>query len=171
MTAEADTLFEALAPVRAALLAAARAEVGGMVADTDARAAEAVADAEKQALRIRERAREDGSADAAAALAVGRSRSHRRGRAVVLGVRREAYERLRAEAETAVAAIADEADYPAIRDILVTAARGVLGPDADIRGVDGGGIIGRLGDRSVDLSLAGFARRAADAVAIELDQP
>jgi vacuolar-type H+-ATPase subunit E/Vma4 len=159
-------LEQALAPVRRALLAAAHAEADLMSAEAEAEAATVLAEARRQADEILAEARAQGTADGSAALATERAHIHRQAHAVVLAARREVYELWRSEARVAVAQLAGE---PAVRERLVEAAQAALGPGVAIHDAAGGGITAQAGGQVLDLSLTGFADRAVDALAVELE--
>jgi vacuolar-type H+-ATPase subunit E/Vma4 len=162
-TATAD----ALAPVRAALLAAAHRDAGAARERSRAAAAGALETARREAERVRSRAREEGAEDAAAAFAAERSRARREAHAVVLAARREAYDSLCAAARAAMADLRGEPGYALVRQHMAAAARRLLGPDAELsEGVEGG-VVGVAAGRRIDLSLAGFADRAVDVVAAD----
>jgi hypothetical protein len=161
-------LVAALAPVRAALLAAAREDVERERQRAGAAAERALTEATEEAERIRSQARAQGAADAAGTLAIARAQSRRRARATVLAARREAYEELRAAARPAVAALGDD---PLVRRHLADAVRRLLGPEAELREGTGGGVVGAGGGRRVDYSLTWFADRAVDAVLADQEEP
>jgi len=171
MSQRDPALVAALAPVRAALLAAARHDATRVWERAHATAERALADAAQEAARIRAQAIEQGAADAAGTLAAERAQARRAARATVLAAQREAYEAIRAQARAAVRARPDEPGYPAIRSRLVRDVRRLLGPEAAVRDGTGGGVVGEDGRRRVDYSLAGFADRAVDAVLADLEQP
>lgn len=160
----------ALAPVREALLAAARADADTVDARSRADAEQVLAAAREQADRALARAHQAGEADAADAVARDEAAARHRARSVVLRARRLAYEQLRADVREAAARLRDEPDYPEIRRRLAGTARRLLGPQAQIRDCDGGGVVAVLRGRQVDLSLRGFADRATDAVAAGLEE-
>jgi hypothetical protein len=171
MTAPDPALVAALAPVRAALLTAARGDAARVREHADAAADRTLVAAEQQAERIRAEAREQGAADAASVLAVERAQNRRRARALVLAARRDAYESLRAAARRTVPVLRDDPGYPLLRQHMADAVRRLLGPDVELREGTGGGVIGTGGGRRVDYSLAGFADRAVDEVAAGLEEP
>lgn len=160
----------ALAPVRAALLAAAHRDADDLRARAAAAAAATVAAAAAEAERVGLQAREQGAADAAAGLAAERARARREAHSRVLRARYEAYEELCAAARLAVGALRDEPGYPELRRHLVEAARRLLGPDAVLEEATGGGIVGYAAGRRVDYSLARFADRVVSAVAARADE-
>lgn len=160
-----------LAPVRAALLAAARQEADRGEAQARARAAETLTAAAGRADAIVSAARAAGAADAEAVARIDLGRARRAARARTLRARREAYDRLRRESRQAVGRVRDEPGYAAIRATLTAAAQRLLGPDAEVVDAEGGGVIARTGSRRVDLSLRALADRAVDRVAAGLEQP
>ncbi|HET8680717.1 MAG TPA: hypothetical protein VFM54_02405 [Micromonosporaceae bacterium] len=155
----------ALAPVRDALLAAARADAQRLDAQAQAETDQVLAAARQEAQRLLAEARQRGGAEAEAAVAAEAAGARRRGRAVIMRARREAYESLVTAARAAVAELRGDPAYPATRDRLAAAARAALGPDAGVREAAGGGVVAEAGARRVDLSLSGFAERAAAQVA------
>jgi vacuolar-type H+-ATPase subunit E/Vma4 len=160
---------EALAPVRDALLAAARAEAARVVADAEAVAAGRLAEGRTTAERIRREARAQGEASGRAAAGAERNRARRTARAGVLRARRKAYERLRRTAREAVARLPAEPGWPRLRAGMATAVSRALGPDAAVREYDGG-VAGQADGRRVDLSLATLADQATDEVARGLEE-
>ena len=162
---------EALATVRAELLATARADAARIRADAEAAAERTLAAAREDADRIRAQARERGAADAAMMLSADRSQARRQARAMVLAARREGYESLRAAARVAVLRLRDEPGYPRLHAALEGAARHALGRSTQIRNAADGGVLGQRAGRRVDLSLTGFADRAVDACAARLEEP
>ncbi len=160
-----------LAPVRRALADAARRDVDelGEAAgrETEALAARARADAEE----ILEAARADGTAAGRAAAALVAARARREAHRVVLAER----ERLRAElvdrVVRAAAGLRDGPDYPALVARLEAVCRERLGPGAEVSPGPGGGVVGVLGTRRLDLSLPMLAEQAALAVLEEADDP
>jgi vacuolar-type H+-ATPase subunit E/Vma4 len=161
------TMTEALEPVRTALLVAARQHAERAEQQAITAEAELLGAAVAQADGVRRRAREQGATDAAAALSAGRTRARREARAEVLGVRRESYESLRAAALAAVGELRDDPGYPRARERMIDLVHRLLGPAAEVREGVAGGIIGTVPNRRLDLSLAGYAARAVDAVAAE----
>jgi vacuolar-type H+-ATPase subunit E/Vma4 len=155
---------EALAPVRAALLAAARADAARTTSEAETAAAETLAAARAAASTIRREAYAQGAASGAATAAMERNRVRRAARAEVLSAQRDGYEQLRAAARRAAGQLAAGPGYPVLRRRLAAAAAEALGPGAVVRDGDGGGVIGELPGRRVDYSLAGFADRAVQAV-------
>lgn len=154
----------ALAPVRDALLAAARADAEQTVAQADAAAEQSLAEARAAATRIREEARAQGVASGMAAAHHQQRTARRAGRARVLRAQRDEYQQLRHAAREAVARLPGEPDYPLLRRRMVAAVTRTLGPEATMRDGAGGGVVAELPGRRLDYSLAGFADRAVDVV-------
>lgn len=151
-----------LVPVRAALLAEARAEADRLLAQVDAEAAATIARAEAEADGIRGEARAQGEADAAAVLAAERARARRQARAIVLAAQRDVYEDLRASVLRRLPALRAEAAYGAWRDRLRERVHTELGADAVVTEHPDGGVVGELGGRRVAYTLAGLAEQALD---------
>lgn len=164
-------LAAALAPVRAALLAAAHQEADQVRSQADDAARNTVAEAKAHAERLREEARAQGAADAEAALTAERARTGRRARAIVLRAHREEYEALRSAARLAVSDLRGDPEYLRMRQRMIDIIRDLLGREADLREGAGGGVVGESPGRRVDYSLALFADRAVDSVAAGLDGP
>jgi vacuolar-type H+-ATPase subunit E/Vma4 len=163
-------LLEALAPVRAALLTAARAEAEQTLAEADADAATTLATGRATAARIRAEARAQGAASGAAHAAAERQRAHRAARTALRRAQRDAYEQLRAAAQQAVGRLRSGPDYPALQRRLAAAVVHTLGDGAAVREAAGGGVVGEAPGRRVDWSLATFADRAVQAVAGQLTE-
>lgn len=171
MTRADPTLAAALAPVRAALLTAARADADRTRARAEADAAAALAAGRAAAARVQSEARAQGEATGAAAAAAERRRAHRAARAAVRRAQRDRYEQLRAEARAAVTRLQSGSDYPELHRRLSAAVLRALGDRAVLREAAGGGVVGEAPGRRVDCSLAGFADRAVQSVAEQLAEP
>jgi cell division septum initiation protein DivIVA len=159
------SLVAALAPVREALLAVARADAERTRERAAAEADAVLAAARERADAVRAAARAEGTADAAGVLAAEHARARRGARSAVLRARRETYEALRAQARAAVSGLTAEPAYADLRDRLVAEVRGRLGPQAAIRDVPGGGIAGEVCRQRIDLSLASMSDRFVDEIA------
>jgi vacuolar-type H+-ATPase subunit E/Vma4 len=160
----------ALAPVREALLAAARADAAALLAAADADAAAAAETARGQAAALLAAARAESAADVETALAGERAAARRRARATVLAARREVFGEVRDASHAAVRALRDEPDYPRLLDALTATVRAELDPAASIAEHESGGLVAVAGARRLDYSLDGFADRAVDALGAELDR-
>lgn len=149
-----------LEPVRAALLARARAEAGSRLEAARREADERLAAAHAEAaelLRLTAAEREE----AAGAARVRRTVAARRqAHGVVLRARREACDELRAAARAAVAELRAGPGYPALLARLTEAARRQLGPGAEVEEPAAGGVVARAGERLVDYSLPAMVDRA-----------
>jgi vacuolar-type H+-ATPase subunit E/Vma4 len=158
--------FDPLDAVRDALRRAALDDVADMLQEASSRAQIIRRDSAARAAQIHDSAVAAGAADAAASVAARQAEAHRRGRGLVLGERLSALTRLRQNVRDRVRALAS----PEVDAVLAGAARRVLGADVAISAAAGGGIVAVAGPRRIDLSLDGFAVRAADAVAA-LEEP
>jgi vacuolar-type H+-ATPase subunit E/Vma4 len=163
------TSQEALAPVRAELLRAARADAEELLARADDEAAGLLRQARADALAVREQARRQGEADGAAASRDLRTRARREARHRVLGARREAYEELCRRATERVRALRRSADYPMAVEALAGRARGLLGPGAEVVPQPDGGVVARTAGKRVDLTLDALAARALDGIGAEIE--
>lgn len=153
---------DGLAPVRDALLAAARSEAAEVSARAGQAAAETRAAARRQAAAVLDRARAEGEAAADQALAAERIRARREAHRVSLAARRRAWEQLRSQCRAAAAALAADPGYPQLSALLVEAARSRLGDGATfvVDGPEGPGVVARDAGRRVDLRLEVLADRA-----------
>ncbi|MFS8098939.1 hypothetical protein LFM09_17565 [Lentzea alba] len=152
---------DALAPVRAALLARARAQAGRELAAAHLDGDALLATARAEARSILDLAAEEGRADAASSIAAEHEKARRTARALEQAAQREIYDDLRHRVTTAVArAFAD----PVRRDRLVAMIRTELGAGATVRDAPGGGVTGEAAGRVVDLGVEAVAGRAVDAL-------
>jgi vacuolar-type H+-ATPase subunit E/Vma4 len=158
------TVEEALQPVRQALLQAAKSDVDSWRRQAEHEAAATLAAAHAQAERIGAEARAQGQDDARRALDARRAAANRAARGAVLAARREVYEALQAATRTAVSAIRSDADYPAVLERLASQIRRLLGSAVRIHEAPGGGLVGTVPGRRVDLSADRFGERAVDVV-------
>ncbi len=159
----------ALAPVRSAVLDAAHAESERVLTAAEDDARSLIADAEARASALVDLARKEGDADAAVALATERSRARRRARGVVLKAQGDAHAALVAAARSAVTRLADDDEWPAMREVLLDRLHDALGPDAEVVDMDGG-ITGRSGAVELDLSLAQLADSALGAMGARIEE-
>ncbi|OLZ63160.1 hypothetical protein AV521_39920 [Streptomyces sp. IMTB 2501] len=154
MTAPSD----ALDPVRAELLRAARADADAVLDRARADADETLRLARGTAERILAKARDLGAADGHAAAARERVRAAEDAWARELAARAEVYADLRAEVRAGVRqALADGAVTSAR---CAETARALLGADARITAVPGGGVTADVPGRHLDLSADTLAGRA-----------
>lgn len=152
----------ALGPVRAALLAAARADAAKVVQEAESQRDELLARARRTADELVAAARAAGEADASATLAARIAQSRREARRSVLIAQRDLYDELRRRCRAAASALAGTPEYEAMRRRLVDEARQELGPEATIGDSPDGGIVATAGSERVDLSLPALADRALD---------
>lgn len=146
-----DPLQTALEPLRAALVARARAEADRLCADAETAGGEMLAEADDEAEALLAKARAQGETDAAAMFASEMDRARRSARGVVLAAQRAAYNELRQRAITAVRGLLAD---PARRARLATVLRSQLGDQAVIREHPDGGIVAETPDgRSIDASI------------------
>jgi vacuolar-type H+-ATPase subunit H len=153
----ADMPTDPLTPLTTALLQRAQQSADDLLARTDADAEQALARARAEADRVLAEARAKGRADAAEVLAAERARAEREARAVVLAAQQSAHEALRQAARAQVTALVDDPAYPALLEALRARAERELGPGSRIEELPDGGIRASLGDRHLELSLAGLA--------------
>ncbi|MCC3283827.1 hypothetical protein [Arthrobacter caoxuetaonis] len=141
--------------------------------DAEERAREVVDAATRQAEDIRGRAREeadgirsrsdaDGRDAARTEAALRSARLRRRAGGIVLSQEEELREQLRSEVLAEMAQLRTDPRYPRLLDALRAQARTLLGRQAQLEEAPEGGIIGRLGSRSVNLSLPALADAALE---------
>ena len=172
-TARPDRVEAELEPVRAALLAAARADAaaaGAVLAAADPAQPATMAAARAQVADLVGAARREGAADAAAMLAADRARGRREARRIELSARQEVWDQLRSRARAAVTALRDDPGYGRLRDRLAARARELAGPDAVISEPPDGGVVAVSAGRRWDLSLPVLAERAVDALGPEVER-
>jgi hypothetical protein len=158
----------ALEPVRAALLASARADADRLRAEAAAEADRVRAAARTRADAILAEARLLGAADGAVLVAAEQARARRRARELVLAAERQAYEELRARARAAARALREDPGYPALRERLSRLALTAAGEGALVSEHPDGGVVAEAPGRRVDCTLDGFAARAVDALGGEV---
>jgi vacuolar-type H+-ATPase subunit E/Vma4 len=154
----------ALAPVRAHLLRAARAEADRILDQARAQAAALLRQARLDAEEAVRRAREGGEAQAAAAAAAERSRGREQARSIVLGARRQACVELRAQVLAAAGGLCDEPGYERLLAGLSAMATRAAGPGATVTAHRAGGVIARSRAAVVDCTLPRLASLAVDAL-------
>lgn len=150
----------ALDPVRAELLRAARASADTVLDRARADADETLRAARGRAEAMLARARDLGEADGAARADRERVRAAQDAWAVELAARAEVYARLRAGVRAGVRRALAEGTVPVER--LAEAARALLGPEARITAAAGGGVTAEVLGRRVDLSADALADRALE---------
>lgn len=151
MTSLAQRTDAALGPLRAVLLAAARAESDAVQASCTAECLELAESARRQADAVLKEARARGTEDGALRLATDRARIQREARQVLLAAQRTAYDDLRQSAKTAIRELMQD---PVERARLAEALRLRLGSGVVIHEHADGGLVGESTDgRVVDASV------------------
>ncbi|GAA2806717.1 V-type ATP synthase subunit E family protein [Kribbella solani] len=150
----------ALDTVRAALLAAARADAADMSRKAESQRDELLDQARRTADHLVAEARAAGAADANASLAARMAQTRRESRRSALFAQRELYDELRRRCRTAASALAGTPEYAGLRQLLIDAARRQLGAGAAVEESPDGGIVASAGSERIDLSLPVLADRA-----------
>jgi vacuolar-type H+-ATPase subunit E/Vma4 len=161
-----------LEPLRRALQAETGAEVRRRLEAVEAECARTVAEAERKARELAEQARREGE-EAAAREAVRRhATAARRAREIRLSAQRRQIEELQRRSRDAVLQLRSDSRYPDLLEQLGHVARDRLGPGAELE-IDPpglGGVIGRSGGASVDLTLPALAERAIASLDDEVER-
>ncbi len=157
----------ALEPVRSALISRAASESAKMVAQARSTATALLAQAAADADEAVEQAAAVGAADARLVAATQLTRTRRAARSVVLGAELDIYQYLAGRIRTAVLALSDDKDYPALRRRLAEMALAAAGPGARVTDHPDGGVVARAPGVVVDCSLS----RLADWAVAALDGP
>lgn len=130
-----------LAPVREALLAAARRDRHERLEVAAHDASRVLEEAQAEADRLREQARAEGERDADQMRVEQRARARRRARAIVLTAQREALDELSDDVRRRLSQLwADEESGGQLRALLVEAAHADLGPDVQVADHPDGGV-------------------------------
>lgn len=158
----------ALEPVRAALLAAARAEGERLVAAAERDAAAVLDAARARAAAVLDAATAAGRADAAARAARERSAARRTRRTAELSARSAARDELRALVRAAVRDL--RTSCPDLRERLAVRIRAELGPDALLAPTSDGGLVGEVPGRRLELSLEALADLAVDRLGPDVER-
>ncbi|WP_225101694.1 hypothetical protein [Streptomyces sp. CoH27] len=158
---------DALDPVRAELLRAARASADAELDRARADAEETLREARSTAEAVLARARDLGAADGAAAAGRERVRAAQEAWAAELAARADVYAELRARIRAGVRRALAEGTVPQLR--LVEAATALLGPQARVTAAEGGGVTAEVPGRRVDLSADALADRALDRLGVQAE--
>jgi cell division septum initiation protein DivIVA len=158
----------ALEPVRAWLLAAARAQAEHLVAEAAADAERLLTGARAEADAILAEAREQGIAEGSALAVAERAHTRRLARRLVLDAERQTYEELRARSRAAVRALRQDPGYPALRERLTRLSLAAAGPDARVSEHPDGGVVAEAPGIRVDCTLDSLAERAVMALGGEV---
>ncbi|MGI5133255.1 MULTISPECIES: hypothetical protein [unclassified Streptomyces] len=167
MTAPAAGPVDPLAPVRAELLRAARADADAVLASARADADETVRTARVEAESLLERAREQGLADGTAAAARERVRARQDAWARELAARAEVYADLRDRVRASVREALTQTEVLRVR--LEACARTLLGTGARVTTTADGGVMAETPGRRVDLSANALADRALERLGAEAE--
>ncbi len=153
-----------LAPLEAAMLAAARAQADARVKEAQTEADRTVADGTAKARGVIAAATAEGERAAARAAAHRLVDGKRRARSLVLSAQNEAYRRLVVDSIAAAEGLRDRPEYTDLERRLVDLAKATLGPDATIEvdPDDWGGVRAVSRGRTLDLTLAALARLCVD---------
>jgi vacuolar-type H+-ATPase subunit E/Vma4 len=169
MSTETVSLLGALAPVRDALLGRARSDAARIVSEAERDAEAHVRQARAQSEVLLAKARARGAEEAAAVLQAERARTGRVVRAAELQIRREAYDELRERTAARLRERCAGPDGPALAERMAEQVRAVLGPEAVLVPLPGGGLRGHLAARFVDCSVETLAERAVEVLGDEVE--
>ncbi|MFC5201094.1 hypothetical protein [Streptomyces kaempferi] len=159
--------MDALDPVRAELLRAARADAAAVLDRARADAEETLRVARGTAERVLADARTLGAMDGHAAAVRERGRAAEDAWSAELAARAEVYADLRARVRSGVRqAMGGGAVRP---DRLAETARALLGADARITGAPGGGVIADVPGRHLDLSADTLADRSLEQLGAQIE--
>jgi vacuolar-type H+-ATPase subunit E/Vma4 len=153
-----------LAPLEAAVIAAARKDADAQLEAAKAKAAAVVAEAEGNARAVLEQAASEGRGAAKRAAEHRLVDGRRQARRLILGAQQAAYQHLVREAIRATEDLRQRPEYTDLERRLIETAKDVLGADAEIvPNPDGhGGVRASAGGRTVDLTLTALARRCIE---------
>lgn len=154
----------ALAPVRAHLLRAARAEADRIRAAARAEADELLRQARLRAESAVRDGEARGQAEAAPVAAVERSRGRAQARAIVLGAERGAYDELCRRLRGEAGGLRDDPGYGLLLERLTVLAARTAGPGATVTVAPEGGVLARSGQVTVDCSLPRLAAAAVESL-------
>ncbi|WP_062203665.1 hypothetical protein [Demequina salsinemoris] len=159
---------EQLVPLRADILARARADSERLDAEAEQRAAAMVAEADREAAAIASRAIDAGVAAAEADAALRSARERRRAHELRLAGRESLHHDLEAAVLERASELKASADYPALLAALEARATALLGPEATVTEDPEGGIVAVHGARRLDLTLPALARATIESMAGEV---
>ncbi|MGW3076149.1 hypothetical protein [Kitasatospora sp. NPDC001132] len=156
---------DALTPVRAELLRAARADAEQAIAAACHDAESVLAAARAEAAAVLDRATWAGTEEGEAVAAAETARTARAARARELAAQGEAYAELRRRVAERVRE-RYEAD-PGAAEALARRARDLLGPDARVTDHPDGGLLATVPGRVVDLGVPALVRHGLDRLGVE----
>lgn len=168
MTGLGQRSASALAPVRGALLAAARQEAADIRRDAGEQALALVDAARRDADRIRCAAAQEGAATARSQAVLRSARARRQAHETVLT--RRSILRLALQQRVRESAVELRADprYPRLMAQLIEQSHALLGPEATVAESPEGGVIAEAGSRRLDLSLPVLATRTLESMTPEV---
>lgn len=160
-----------LEPLRTALRAETELEMQRRLAQVDVECARVVADTEAKARELTDQGRQEGERAAVQEAVRRRATATRRAREIRLQAQRRQVDELQRRSREAAPRLREDRRYPELLERLAGAAREQLGPNVELE-VDPpglGGVIGRLGNASVDYTLAALVDRAIGGLDDELE--
>jgi vacuolar-type H+-ATPase subunit E/Vma4 len=159
-----------LAPLEAALVAAARDEAAKRLRDARATADAARAESAAKARAVVDQAVAEGQRAAERAAARRLVDGRREARTIVLQAQNAAYQRLVVESVAAAEALRDRPEYRDVERRLIETAKRVLGADATIVSDPDqrGGVRASSGGRALDLTLPTLARQCVERLGQEV---
>lgn len=160
-------ISQALAPLAAELLRAAREEADAVRSRAGAEAAAATAAAREQAEDLLAAARAEGLREAARQARTERIRTERETRRLVLAAQRDALDELGNRARQAAAELRQDRDLLARLRALVAER---IGQDAEVTEHPDGGIVGDAPGRHIDARLPVLAERAIEELGAEVER-
>lgn len=158
----------ALAPIRAALLDAARVSAAAIVNDAEERAAAILNDAKQRADLIRHDAAASGEAAARSEAIVRSAGARRQAHETVLREQNALRLQLQLQVREAATALRTDPRYPALLDRLGEHCRAILGPEATVMESADGGATAEAGSRRVELTLPAIASQTLESMAREV---
>jgi vacuolar-type H+-ATPase subunit E/Vma4 len=164
-----DARPDPLAPVRAALLAAAHRHADRLLAEADEDAKAELAAANRWSDAMRAEAKAQGTADAESVAGAEITKAHREARTLVMQARRAAHDELRARVRKAVVLLRDDPAYDSFLERAGERARAVLGDDVVLEEHPAGGVVAVAGPRRASYTLEALAEHVLDEMATELE--
>ncbi|WP_240777790.1 V-type ATP synthase subunit E family protein [Nonomuraea basaltis] len=160
-------MAQAIAPLAAELLRAARQEAGQVRARANDEATTFTSTAQEQAEELVATAHAEGVAEAGDQARAEQIRMEREARRLVLAAQRGALSEFRRRARQAARELRND---PALLARLRDLVRNRVGPDALVIEHPDGGIVGEAPGRRVDAGLAALADRAIDGLGAEVER-
>lgn len=156
--------------LRTVVLAEATEDTARVVRAAEADRRKRLAEAQRSADAIVAAGRSAGEADSRGEALRRRIAAGHRARALVLAARRGLYEELERTALAAVQELRADPAHQALLARLERAARDELGADAVVEPHPAGGLVARLGPRSLDYSLPALAARCVAALGARVEE-